>query len=217
MDAYLMEQRTEREILTDRLLMLFLIGQTQRHGYKISGEVKLMKLVFQTETKMVKDKVKAFNYSFYRWDFGPLSNGVMKDLRYMIDNDLLEKHGTYIFISSKGRGLLKHLSRLLDKNQNILEYVNKIVNEFASYSGMQLKEVTYDLPLMFKKKLIRCTKPSEELLSKISQNKARSWFLLDDESEETLSLLMDKKACEALERGIADARAGKIRRYQPLN
>jgi len=212
-----MEQRTEREILTDRLLMLFMIDQTQRKGYKITGKVKLMKMIFQAQTKMVKDKVKAFNYSFYRWDFGPMSNGVMKDLDCMLNNDLLEKHGTFIFASDRGRELLKQFSGLFKKNQKILEHVNKTINEFAPYSGKAIKEVTYGLPLLFRKKLIRYVKPSDEILARVKRDNARSWFLLDDDSEETLSLLMDKKACEALDRGIADAKAGKIQKYQSIS
>ncbi|MDH5482632.1 MAG: DUF4065 domain-containing protein [Candidatus Bathyarchaeota archaeon] len=212
-----MEQRTDREILTNRLLMLFLIDQTQRKGYRITGKVKLMKMIFQAQTKMVKDRVKAFDYLFYRWDFGPMSNEVLKDLECMLNNDLLEKQGTYIFISNKGRELLKQFSGLLETNREILGYMNRTVNEFASYSGKAIKEVTYDIPLLFGEKLIRHTKPSDQILGRIERDDARSWFLLDDDSEETLSLLMDKKACEALERGIADARVGKIQKYQPVN
>lgn len=212
-----MEQRTEREILTDRLLLLFLIDRTQRKGYQITGKVKLMKMVFQAQTKMVKGQVKALDYSFYRWDFGPMSNGVLKDIDCMLKNDLLEKHGNYIFISDKGRELLRQFSKLLQRNQHVVEHMNKTVNEFASYSGRILKEVTYDLPLLFKKKLIRHAKPSDQILGRVKQDVARSWFLMDDDSEETLSLLMEKKACEALERGIADARAGKIQKYQPTS
>lgn len=212
-----MEHRTEREILTDRLLMLFLINQTERSGHRITGEVKLMKMVFQTETKMVRDKIKAFNYSFYRWDFGPLSNDVMKDLCCLTSNGLLEKHGTYFCMSSKGRELLKHFSNLFSRNQNVLTYVKKAVNEFAPYSGERLKEATYDSPILFENKLIRDTEPSEQLLTKLDQNEAMSWFLLDDDSEETLSLLIDQKACDALERGVADVRAGRVQKYKPQN
>jgi len=217
MDALLMEQRTEREILTDRLLMLFLIDQTQRKGYQITGKVKLMKMIFQAQTKMVKDKVKAFDYSFYRWDFGPMSNGVLKDLECMVNNELLEKQGTYIFVSNRGREALKQFSELLQRNQEILEYLNRTINEFAPYSGRAIKEATYDISLQSEKKLIRYAKPSDQILGKIEQDNAKSWFLLDDDSEESLSLLMDKEACKALERGIADARAGKIQKYQPLS
>jgi hypothetical protein len=197
--------------------MLFLIDQTQRKGYRISGKVKLMKMVFQAQTKMVRGKVKAFDYSFYRWDFGPMSNGVMTDLECMLRNDLLEKHGTHIFISNKGHELLGQFSELLQRNQQILEYVSKTINEFAPYSGRTIKEVTYGLPLLFKKKLIRHAKLSDRILGPVKQGVARSWFLLDDDSEETLSLLMDKKACEALDRGVADARAGKTQKYQPMS
>jgi len=133
----------------------------------------------------------------------------------MLANALLEKHGTYIFISSKGREILKDFERLLIKNNTVLKYVDQAVNELAPLSGRLLKRITYDTALRTKR-LIRYTKPSEQLLGKIDAEKARSWFLIDEASEETLSFLMDKKACKALEQGIADARAGRFQRYRPL-
>lgn len=209
-------ERSNREALIDQLLTLFLISETQKSGYRISGEVKLMKMIYQSEAKMIRDKVKAFNYSFYRWDFGPMSNDVLKDYKCLVNNHLLEKVQSYIFITKRGRGLLKDFSELLEKNRDVLKYIEKAVKEFAPYSGERLKEVTYDLPMVTKKKLIRDTKTSEQILAKIEMSEARKWFRFDDEWEETLSVFLDKKACESMEKGMEDLRAGRVEKYQPL-
>ena len=209
-------ERTGRETLIDQLLTLFLIAETQKFGHRISGKVKLMKMIYQAEAKMIRDKVKAFNYSFYRWDFGPMSNDVMKDCKCLVDNGFLKKQGSYILISNKGRELLEDSSELLSKNSGILKYIDNIVKEFGPYPGKRLKVVTYDLPMVTKKKLVRDTEPSEQILTKIEIDEARKWFLIDDEWEETLSLFLDGEACEALEKGMKDLRAGRVRKYQSL-
>jgi len=202
------------ETLVDRLLMLFLILESQRQGWRITGKVKLLKLLYLSESRMVKDELKGFNYSFYRWDFGPMSNEALQDLDWLSANNLLKQTRYAIAITSRGRDLVKSSSPLLEHNEGFLEYVRRVIREFGPYTGKRIKTVVYDTPMMGEKKLIRKTKHGEELLRKMPTKQAKKRFLVDEEWIETLSILMDKEAQGSLKRGMADAKRGKVTKYE---
>jgi len=212
-----MASRNLAETLTDRLLTLLLISESQKQGYRVTGKVKFLKLIYLSESKMIKDVLKGFDYDFYRWDYGPMSNDALKDLDWLSENDLLEKSRNGIFITSRGRELLKSSSSLLKLNEDFLEYIRKVVREFGPYTGKKIKTVVYGTPKMGDRKLISKTEHGEELLRKLPAKEAEKRFRIDDEWLETLSILMDKTTSDSLRKGIEDAKKGKVRKYEPLN
>jgi len=211
-----MPNRTYGEALVDRLLMLFLISECQKIGYKITGKVKLTKLLYLSESKMVKNKIKGFNYSFFRWDYGPMSVELLRDLDCLSNNGLLKSTENFIGVTSKGKEVLKNSSELLDRNRGLLEYIQQIVREFGHYKGSSIKEIVYGLPKIGKKIQIGTTRHGEELLNAISFEEAKQRFMIDDEWTETLSIMIDKEMCDSLDKGIQDAKEGKIEKYVPL-
>lgn len=211
-----MTPRNLIETLTDRLLMLFLIAESENHGWKISGKVKILKLLYLSECRMIQDKKKGFNFSFYRWDYGPMSNDALQDLNQLDENGLLEKSQYAFCTTSRGRQLLKNCSTLLSRNEEFLEYIRKVIREFGPYTGKNIKTVVYGTPKIGERKLIRKTKHGEELLRKLLTEEATKRFVIDDEWVETLSILLDKEACESLQKGMQDANEGRVTKYEPL-
>lgn len=211
-----MTSRNLIETLTDRLLMLFLIVESENHGWKISGKVKLLKLLYLSESRMIRDKKKGFNFGFYRWDYGPMSNDALQDLDQLSENGLLEKSQYAFSTTSRGRQLLKSCSTLFSRNEEFLEYIRKVIREFGPYTGKNIKTVVYGIPKTGERKLIRKTKHGEELLRKLLTKEAKKRFVIDDEWVETLSILLDKEAYESLQRGIQDVNEGRITKYKLL-
>jgi uncharacterized protein YwgA len=207
----------EIEAVVNRLLTLFLIREAYRNGWPITGKVKLLKLIYLSEQKMLKDRLKGFSYSFYRWDYGPLSVEALKDYEYLVSSGLIKESDYRIQLTERGMEILEHTKELLNQNEDILNYIRKAIREFGSYTGTKIKKAVYDLPKMEEKKLIFETKHGEELLQKIGVREAKKIFLIDDEWLETISILMDKELLSSLEKGIKDAREGKIKRYAPLS
>lgn len=204
------------EAILNRFLTLFLIREVYRSGWPITGKVKLLKLIYLSEQKMLKDGIKGFSYNFYRWDYGPMCVEALKDYEYLLSNELVKESEYRIQLTEKGMEILEYAKELLNQNDDILNYIRKVVREFGSYSGRRIKKAIYDIPKMVEKKLISETKHGEELLRKIEASEAKKIFLIDDEWLETLSILMDKELLSSLEMGIKDAREGKIKRYVPL-
>ena len=211
-----MVSRDLTETLIDRLLMLFLIGESQKHGYRITGKVKLLKLLYLSESRMIKDKMKGLNYGFYRWNYGPMSNEALRDLDFLSENNLLAKEGNSIFITSRGRELLKSSSNLLNRNEDFLVHIQKTIREFGPYTGGKIKAVVYATPKIGERKLIRNAEHGEELLRKLFAEEAKKRFRMDDEWTETLSILMDKGTYDSLKKGEQDAKEGRVTKYEPL-
>jgi uncharacterized protein YwgA len=211
-----MPNRNYVEALTDRLLMLFLISECQKIGCRITGKVKLTKLLYLAENKMIKNQIKGLNYDFFRWDYGPMSAVLLQDLDCLSENGLLEKSENFIGITNRGLSVLKSSTALLDRNKELLEYIRKIVREFGPYKGKSLKEIVYGSPKINEKKQIARTEHGEELLNALPLEQAKQRFWIDDEWTETLVILLDKGMCESLERGIQDAKEGKIQKYTPF-
>jgi len=211
-----MSPRNLPETLVDRLLTLFLISECQKQGCRVTGKVKLLKLVYLSESRMVQNEIKGFNYGFYRWDYGPMSNELLQDLDCLKENGLLEKTENFIGVTSRGWEVLRSSSTLLNRNEEFLEFVRKVVKEFGHYRGKSIKTIVYCIPKTGERELIGKTEHGEELLRKISLDRARKSFLIDDEWIETLSILLDKEVCDSLKRGMKDAKEGKVVKYIPL-
>lgn len=211
-----MHGRTHGEVLTDQLLMLLLVSECQKLGCSMSGKVKLTKLLYLAESKMVGDRIKGLNYNFFRWDFGPMSADLLHDFDCLSKNGLLEQTDNLITIASKGTDILKNTTDLLTRNTELVEYIRQVVREFGPYKGKSIKEVVYGLPKIDEKIHIADTEHGELLLGALPLEQANKRFWLDDEWTETLSILIDKDMCESLDRGIRDAKEGKIAKYVPL-
>ena len=208
--------RNWSEVLLDRFLTLFLVRETIKSGWPITGKLKLLKLIYLAEGRMVKEGVKGFNYNFYRWDYGPFSHELLKDYEYLVDNGLLKESDHNIHLTDKGFEVLENCRQLIEKNEEIIYYIRKVIKEFGPYTGKKIKKVVYDIPEIGEKKLISETVHGEELLRKIEADEAKKFFLIDDEWLETMAIMMDKELSSSLERGLKDAKEGKIKRYAPL-
>jgi hypothetical protein len=183
----------------------------------MTGKIKLLKLVFLSEARMNKNEIKGFNYYFYRWNYGPLSDEILQDLDCLVENGLLEKVENSICITSKGRELLGSSKDLLTRNEEILEPIRQVVREFGHYRGESIKMIVYGTPKAGEEKLVKDTEHGEELLSELPREEAKKWFLIDDNWIETLELQFDREACSSLDRGIQDARAGRVTKHKPIN
>jgi len=205
--------RSFKDAMIDRLLQLFLIAETSKRG-EIMGKVKLLKMAYLAEDKMVKDRLKGFNYNFYRWDYGPMSNEALEDHEWLVNNGLVSDFPATP--TKRGSEVLKELSELFDRNRHILDHINRIVNEFARVSGRDLRYDVYARPAPGKKIRVGDIQKGETLLSALLEKEAKETFRIDAEWLETISILMDKEFYESLQEGVKDVREGRVKRYESL-
>jgi uncharacterized protein YwgA len=205
-----------RDSIVNRLLLLYMIAQTIKQGY-IKGKVKLMKMVYLSQEKMVKNRLRGFNYTFYKWKYGPMSDRVLEDFESLVAAGLITPPPGSAGLTNEAREILKTCRELFDRNREILATIDKTVNEYAPYNGRQIKLVVYGRPILGEKKGVELGEVGEVLLTGISEKEAVCNFLIDEEWLETLDILLDKEARESLQRGIEDARQGRVSKYIPMN
>jgi uncharacterized phage-associated protein len=206
--------RNPEEAIVDKVLLLYLIKKAEEKG-RIWGITKLMKLAFFAEREMVKDKVKGFNYNFYRWHLGPFTPEVYEDLEYMIENELVaEQEG--IGVTNQGAEILMEVEGLLKENKGVLEYIENLMGKYASEGTGELMKSAYEteveiMPFKIKAK-VRDVPIGYDLVTKLGETEARDVFEINDAWLETLDILLDKQAYESLKDGMESAKTRASKR-----
>jgi len=204
-----------RERVTNVLLLLYLIEKTNRLG-KVEDELKLQKLVFLAQKRLVKKKIKAFSYNFFRWRKGPFSKNLRIDLITLLQTRFLVKKPDRIELTEKAKELLNNCSEILIENQSLLRDIDKVVSARAEYSPEEIKDFVYSMrvtvPRIRQIMSIKNIPPSQLILFKTSDKKARSIFHVDDSWLATLELIFDDEALKSLERAVDDAIEGRVQK-----
>jgi len=206
--------RNPEEAIVDRVLLLYLIKKAEEKG-RIWGITKLMKLAFFAEREMVKNKVKGFNYNFYRWHLGPFTPEIYEDLEYLIENELVtEQDG--IETTNQGEEILRELEDLLKENKDVLEYIEKLMGKYASKGTGELMKSAYETEVEIKpfkiKAKVRDVPIGYDLVTKLGETEAREAFEINDAWLETLDILLDKRAYESLKEAMESARTRPSKR-----
>src|SRR3972149_10600872 len=91
------EERTRGEILADEALILALypLTQVEARTPEVGDRLKAMKLVFLANHSMLQRRVKGLNCTFYRWNYGPLSNEVYGAWARLIHAGLMHETGLF--------------------------------------------------------------------------------------------------------------------------
>jgi len=190
--------RTLREILADRLLLLWLLYDAMLR--KHFGETKIQKLAFLSEWKMIDNLEKGFNYKFIRLTFGPFSRDVEKDVEWLEVENLVEA----IPISEKGRvfrptrfgnKILKDFRELFRRNRLFTRRIAEINRKYATMRLQELVDYVYSLPHpCMKGRTIGELKPGTQLLYKLEQEKAIEIFTITPEELATLDIYLDDES-----------------------
>ncbi|VUT26356.1 MAG: hypothetical protein MOIL_01520 [Candidatus Methanolliviera sp. GoM_oil] len=191
-----------QEKIMDKVLLLYLIGKAKEEGNL--GVTKLMKLTFLTEQRMAEDRVKGFNYWFYKWRYGPFTQEIYDDLDCLMQNELITERGG-IELTDRGLEFLNEIRGLLDENTIILKYIDGIAEEYGSIELNALIDRVDEIEPLGRKK-IKDLLIGEHILSKLSDLEADRVFEIDDEWLETLDLLLNKEEYESLKEGMESAR-----------
>lgn len=201
----------DREGLThkivDRLLTLYLYDRVSQQS-KMYGDVKLQKLVFLSEKRMLENLERGYHYRFFRWEHGPMSRGVYEDHDFLQSNGLVSEESRQI--SERGREVLREAQDLLDQNSEFVAPIESVVDEYGSESGRQLKQLVYDMevsPLTLDRSLrVGDIPEGVDIYFPLPDHLASNTFDIDDGWIETLSVMFDTESKDRLDRAIQDAR-----------
>lgn len=187
--------RNPREILADRLLLLWLLYDAM--NYKRFGETKIQKLSFLSEWKMIDNSEKGFNYKFIRLSFGAFSPEVEKDIEWLENIKLIEgipiSEKARIFRKTRfGRKLFNDFQEMFKRNRLFLRRIAEVNCEYAKKPLQELVDYVYGLPHPYIKGLtIAECKIGQQLLYKLDEEKAKETFKITPEELATLDIYLD--------------------------
>ncbi len=181
--------RTAKEVLVDRLLMLYAVHCGNLYG-RIDGTFKLMKVPFMAELDASERGEKTFSYTYFRFNHGPMTTEVYEDGAALHASGYLSevKGHKPIALTDSGRILIESIDPLLKLNEGICNYVKESARQYAPLSFPELKQVVYDRVIVWNGISIKIADiPSTAtVLPKIESKRARAEFELDEDWVDSL-------------------------------
>lgn len=208
----MVSDRGDRDILIDNLLLMYLISKVRGN----IGRTKLQKLVYLIECIMAKNKLKTFNYNFYRWDYGPFTQEIFKDEESLVENGIIEDSSTKL--TERGKRILREFDTLIDENRQILNGIDRIIDKYGKLPLKIIKDIVYESVVIVDGKPMRVIDApmGADLKINISNDEAVDKFDISDEWLETFDILLDEEFSKSLDESIEDVRKGRIYRHDEV-
>ncbi len=185
------EDRTLEEIVSDHLLLMYIIKKHSEISRRYLGITKLQKYAFLSENSMNKNKIKGLNYNFFRYDYGPISKQLYKDIELFRRLGIVYKDR--IKLTEKGERVFEILKNTYQKNKQVIQIIDEQIQKLANMDTEQVKQYVYNLEKTFGfiKMKIKEIPMFFDILSKLPKDKAKIRFEIDEETIETLNILLD--------------------------
>lgn len=208
---------TQKDAIANKILLLYLITKAKKMQVWL-GKTKLQKLAFLSELNMIKDKVRGLNYSFYRWEHGAFSLEVYDDLRILAENEIIKLYergwGFEIKNTNKSNEILNLCKELIYENENVICYIDKVVERYANFSTEEIKKEAYSIKIPHLNLTVKEIPLSKTILTPLSDEKTKIKFKISDEWVETLEIYFDAEFLNSLRKGIENVKLGKISRVE---
>lgn len=200
------EREGVRQKIIDRLQLLYIYDKVSEIG-RVTGDVKLQKLVFMSEKSMMERDAKGLHYKFFRWDHGPMSKEVYEDREFLEENDLVSDYTGKI--NNRGRDVLEQTREIFENNRSFKRDIDEVIDEYGRFSGSALKQIVYDVevtPLTIGRSLrVEDIPPTTDIYFPIPDELTEEQFEVSDDWIETLEILMTSSSRESLDRSILKA------------
>jgi uncharacterized phage-associated protein len=197
--------RTPEEILTDKALLLALYSLVAKKN-KINDMLKAQKLPFLVAAPLFWKSQKAFSLEFYRYQQGPMSNGIynaiddFNQLQLMYRNEYLVSQPTKRAIEFSNDFINEVLS--ISDNEFCYKEINKIVEYYGKYSGEQLRDLVYKLPFKTiesdKEQLVRDVPRLQHFTNALDEDEAIEKINISKSWMDTLAILLNPSNYESL-------------------
>jgi hypothetical protein len=211
--------RTVTEILSDRLLLLWLLYDAMR--FKAIGDTKAHKLGYLSELSMIKESQKGFNYNFKKLPFGPFSDDLQKDADWIEGQKLIDSHpfeDGKIFESSRfGRKLLDDFRPMFVRNNVFTRKIHAVDCKFAPLNTFQLVEAVHqqEIPDIEGVK-IDDLEIGEMILFRLSSEKAKVEFDIQPEELATIAIYLDDESHSSIIEASESARTKPLLRLDEV-
>ena len=201
--------------VVNNLLLLYLIDKTNEIG-NMEDNLKVQKMVFLAQKDLIKRRLKAFAYNFFRWDQGPFSADLNNDLVKLARNDFLrwESWNKKMYLTKDGKGLLDACKEAFEENEVFLRSIDAIIGKFAEVEPEAIKNEVYGMRLMVpkirKQMVIREIPHRQLILFRPSMKRMRREFKISDDWLATLEVAFDEEAVATVRKAYSDAKEGNV-------
>ena len=198
---------SEKDRSQNKLLLLYIAKEYTKKSKHYFGKTILEKIIFLAEWKMIEERVKGLNFPYFRYDYGPFSKEVSQEINDLKKTGLLEKQDE-IKLTKEGEKLLESYSDLLQRNKDIIVYIDKVIEKYHRYTTQELKNLVYDMefPMPNGKIKIKDIQHYTDMLFILPETEVKKEFKLTEEDIETLDILSDTELFNSLKESIKEAR-----------
>lgn len=141
------EERTPDEMIIDKALILAQLDRIAHYKDDVVGDrIKCMKLPFVVEYPMFERRIKAFNLTYFRFEWGPISKGVYEAWRDLKAVGCLAFDQNLLVLTQAGHHLAHDFtSDVLQIEDNLFFFteLDNVAQKFARLSTTWVKELVY--------------------------------------------------------------------------
>ncbi len=204
--------RNKKQKIIDMLLNLRMIQEVSKKT-AFDGLLMLQKTVFAAAEKYKESNERVLSESFYRWDWGPMSEEVYEDFGQMKDLGLIQgEKDEEIELTERGASVLTAVNEVFQDNVGLLGPLDEVALNVRDLDTL-LDEI-YSMKVYVEElddeMEIGKIPEGTEMLSPVWEDKAKAVFRIDNSWLETLDLLLDADTDSKIRKSISDVRRGRI-------
>jgi len=205
--------RTKNDKFIDMLLTLEAIKIASKFTKNITI-LMIQKILFLSADFYRENKLRVLNQSFYRWDYGPMSEEVYADFNSLSDQGFIQGDVTKdVHITNNGLKLLEASSELLEQEKRFIEPLEEVAKNVTRLDELLKKVYAKKVYIEEMDKTLPIDRVPEgmHILTPIWRDEAKESLILDKGWIETLELMLVPEVDAAIRKSIEDVKKGRIR------
>jgi len=215
------QDRTFEEILTDEILFLALVDRIDELGY-IGDRIKVQKMTFLSECQMFVQESKGFNFTFYRWNWGPMANGLYQAWDNLYRTGHLDEQEHFI-LTDAGRALAREFRHeVLEAEQNhfFWSIIDEVCQKHAKEPGGEIQEYVYKMkvvPIGYTSPMtIEDVPLTVHLIEALDEDEAKRVIAIDQGWLETLAIILHPENKASIEKAVRDFGEGRVLTHEEI-
>lgn len=205
--------RTRSQKLIDLALSLRAIKEASSKT-RFRGLLMLQKIMFVAGYRYKASRERVLGQSFYRWDYGPMSDDVYEDFSALSELGLISgDKDEEIKLTPEAESVLAGLSSFFEENREELTKLDEVTDQVEDLDS--LMKYVYSMKVRVEEldKTMSMDEIPEgyELLTPLFDDEAEKKIKVDDAWLETLELTLDREADRAVKQAMDDARKGHVK------
>jgi len=145
-------ERTREEVLKDKALLLAYLSRIHdTNSGRIGNRLKMQKLTFLLCYRLFARRLKGLDYVFFTYRWGPFTKDLYEAEADFEEAGLLERDGKNYRLTEAGAALGNDIYESLRENtdnQPILEILDGVVDEFATWPTQELVDHAHQMQVM---------------------------------------------------------------------